>query len=362
MARPKKYWPMVRTSRDEACLATRLFNDPAEVRSFEAFTVHMHLAWLYLLHAELTRDGRDFRYHRKDDPRRLVKVDGEPKLWELAQCVATRWPDPTNPIRLNIEFFIGIRNKIEHRFYAKDQQSLVVALGGYAQALLLNYEEELTSQFGPDQSLATRLQFPVFIGSFTDAGERALQRLQQSLPAALRKFVTEFHSGISNESLADPRFEFRLRVVNELAPKDPDALPLQFVKYHELSDEEREVIDELGRKGMVINRERRRDVVGHGLRRPKDVIGEVSEKIPFKFHQAHFVKAWKALKVRPENEDLHPEVTDEKYCIYDERHRDYGYKPAFIKKLIKECSTAEGFRSLIGSDPIDKTTGQLVEE
>ena len=85
---------MVEASRDEAGLATRLYNDPAEVRSFEGFAVHMHLAWLYLLHAELTRDGIDFRYHRKDNPRLLVKVDGEPKRWELAQCVAHRWPKP----------------------------------------------------------------------------------------------------------------------------------------------------------------------------------------------------------------------------------------------------------------------------
>jgi hypothetical protein len=54
----------VKASRDEASLAARLYNDAAEVRSFEGFVVHMHLAWLYLLHAELTRDDVDYRYHR----------------------------------------------------------------------------------------------------------------------------------------------------------------------------------------------------------------------------------------------------------------------------------------------------------
>lgn len=77
MARPKKEWHIVQASRDEACLAARLYNDPAELRSFEAFVVHMHLAWLYLLHAELTRDRVDYRYRRNDNPRRLLKVDGE---------------------------------------------------------------------------------------------------------------------------------------------------------------------------------------------------------------------------------------------------------------------------------------------
>src|ERR1044072_8696423 len=114
MARPKKQWHIVQASRDEACLAARLYNDPAELRSFEAFVVHMHLAWLYLLHAELTRDGVDYRYRRNDNPRRLLKVDGEPKQWELAKCAAWRWPDSGDPVRSNLAFFIGLRNKIVH--------------------------------------------------------------------------------------------------------------------------------------------------------------------------------------------------------------------------------------------------------
>jgi Domain of unknown function (DUF3644) len=47
VARPKKHWPMVEASRDEASLAVRLYNDATDIRSFEGFVVHMHLAWLY---------------------------------------------------------------------------------------------------------------------------------------------------------------------------------------------------------------------------------------------------------------------------------------------------------------------------
>jgi hypothetical protein len=77
----------------EACLAVRLYNDPSEPRSFEGFIVHMHLSWLYLLHAEFQRDGVDYRYRQKDNPRRFEKVNGEPKTWELAKCVVERWPE-----------------------------------------------------------------------------------------------------------------------------------------------------------------------------------------------------------------------------------------------------------------------------
>lgn len=361
MARPKKHWPMVMASREEACLASRLYNDPNETRSFEGFVVHMHLAWLYLLHAELTRDNVDFRYHRTDNPRLLVKVDGEPKRWELARCVANRWSSQEDPVRLNIEFFVGLRNRIEHR-YARQQSSLSVALSGHAQAMLLNYEDELTTEFGSSTSLANRLQFPIFVGSFTDAGVKTLQRLRRQLPSALRNYIADYTSGLSTEVERDPRFEFRLRVVNELAPKDPEALPLQFTKYHELSTGERAAIEDMGRKGMVITKERKRNIVGYGLKKPTRVVAEVAAAIPFKFTMGNFTAAWKALGVRPPTGDLHPEITDEKYCTYDERHNDYGYTAAYIQKLIRECSTEQRFRALLRTAPRDKVTGDWVGE
>ncbi|MCV7076989.1 DUF3644 domain-containing protein, partial [Mycobacterium szulgai] len=74
-------------------------------------------------------------------------------------------------MRANIEFFIALRNKVEHRF-TKFQQELALAVGGRSQALLLNFEEELTDQFGIRFSLATKLRFPVFIGSFTAEGQQ----------------------------------------------------------------------------------------------------------------------------------------------------------------------------------------------
>jgi hypothetical protein len=67
----------------------------------------------------------------------------------------------------------------------RDYAALAAAVSGQAQAMLLNYEKELTDQFGIASSLATRLRFPVFIGSFTGEGEKALLQLRKRLPASL---------------------------------------------------------------------------------------------------------------------------------------------------------------------------------
>jgi hypothetical protein len=147
MRRPA-WWSMVQASRDEACIAVEMYNRTEAPRSYETFVVHMHLAWLYLLQAIARRDGIDCRYFETSGRRRrIVRVDGEPKTWELDRHVMEHWPNPNDPVRANLRFFIALRNKIEHR-YTRSQEGLAVATGGHAHAQLVNYEAELTSQFG----------------------------------------------------------------------------------------------------------------------------------------------------------------------------------------------------------------------
>lgn len=39
--------------------------------------------------------------------------DGEFRAWELARCIKEQFPQTNGPVRRNVEFFIGFRNKIE---------------------------------------------------------------------------------------------------------------------------------------------------------------------------------------------------------------------------------------------------------
>ena len=45
--------------------------------------MHMHIAWLYLLHAGFEKAGTDYRYRLPNG--RYDKVDGEPKTWDLTK-------------------------------------------------------------------------------------------------------------------------------------------------------------------------------------------------------------------------------------------------------------------------------------
>lgn len=325
----------------------RLYNDSGQSRSFEGFVVHMHLAWLYLLHARFARDGLDYRYRRTDDPRRFVVIDGEHKRWELAKCAAERWQDANDPVRRNLEFFIALRNRVEHR-HASTDRNLGLAVSGHAQALLLNFEDELVATFGSRYSLAGTLRFPVFIGTFTAEGEKALLSLRDKLPADLKRFIAEYHSGLPGETAGDSRFELRLRVVLELAQRDADSMSMQFTRWDDMTEEERAAVTEMGKRGQTVIREQSRPVVGHGLLRPREAELKVAAAIPFRFTSHHFLRAWQIKKIRPENGDEHPERTDQRYCMYDALGRNYGYTEAWVKYLIKQCSTEKGFLAATG--------------
>ena len=64
--------------------------------------------------------------------------------WDLAECVRRYYLGNNPPQRANLEFMIRLRNKIEHR----DHPELDPTLYGEYQAMLMNFEELLASEFG----------------------------------------------------------------------------------------------------------------------------------------------------------------------------------------------------------------------
>lgn len=342
---------MLEASKEEALLAVDLYNQPKRLRRLEAYFVHMHLAWLYLLHARFHRDGVDYRYRAPNG--RFIKVDGEPKTWELATCVEERFGD-NDPVRKNLELTIALRNKIEHRY----EEATAVATSGYAQALLLNYEEELTAAFGSAHSLGDSLRFPVFVGTLTADGLRSMVRTQGELPKRAGDFISAFTSGLDTDVLDDQRFEFRVHLVQKTGPKSESDLSMTFIREDELTPDQRAAFEELGQRGGVVVRERLRPVSNLGLMKPAAACAAIEARIPFRFRaSAEFPQAWKKLECRPSSRDPHPERTTEQYCLYDEPHGDYLYKQAFVDKVIRETQTEAKFKSFIGRRPTTKPAG-----
>lgn len=355
MARPPHWQNILDASTQEACLAVRLYNDPFEPRSFESFVIHMHLAWLYLLHAQFERNKIDYRYWDPNKKNRLKKVDGEPKRWELERSVQERWKNKNSPVKANIQMFIRLRNRLEHR-HAQVDEALMLYLSGHAHSLLINYEEELTDKFGKDRTLATHLRLPLFIGTFTEEGERSLKKFKENLPKDIQKFLTTYEAGLDTSITSSSQYELRLRATLELAPKDPDALAIQFTHYDDLDENQKKAIEQLGRRGQVITREKKQNVSGHGRLLPAAAAKKIEARIPFKFGTTHFAGAWKIKQWRPRKDSSNPYRTNTDFCEYDEPTNSYRYKESCVRTLVKECSTEEGFKRATGFKPKSKPT------
>ena len=290
----------------------------------------MHLAWLYLLHSEFQRDQVDFRYW--EDARHLQRVDGEPKTWELTRCARHRWPNPKDPVRLNLEFFIGLRNKIEHRF----EDGVALSVAGHAQALLMNYEAEIVSEYGIGEGLADRLRFPVFLSSLTQEGVEALKKIRSGVPARTARFIDQFHAALDEETAWDSRFEFRMFLVPHVGPKSEADLAVTFVQQRDLTPEQLSAMEGLGKTGLVATRTKEIPVQNKGRYLPHTVVKRVREVVP-QFTMGDHTAKWKEHGVRPSIGASDPAKTDARYCYYDEPVSTYIYTEAWVKKMVREA-------------------------
>lgn len=319
--------------------------------SYSDFVTHMHKAWHYLLHAEFHRDRKPYHYIDKDG--HTVKVDGEAKAWALEDCLKQRYPSNSDPVRLNVELFVKLRNKIEHRY----EPGLKVMTGGKAQALVINYEAEMTSEFGSKYSLADQLRFPIFMQALGPNRAAELQALAAKLPRRTRDLVTRFEAGLHASLLDDLRYDYRIRLVPIVGPKTSADMALSFVDLDALTDEERAIMIEAGRTGSVIVRDRHVDVVSKNKMLPGRVAELVQEQLAFEFTlHGHHTKMWQRLGVRPAPGAVKPHRTDARYCLYDEAVGIYVYTEAWVRRIVEEIGTIEKYRTFFGREPRMRVT------
>jgi len=333
MAKPRWHYILLESQR-QALKAVDEWNLSAG--SYSDFITHMHRAWHYLLHAEFHRDKIEYHYRDPKSGRR-IKVDGEPKAWALEDCVKHRYPQANDPVRLNLELFIKLRNKIEHRY----EHGLKIATGGRAQALVVNYEAEIAAQFGPAYSLADCLRFPIFLQAITGVGAQDIRKVVSKLPRRTRDLITKYEADLDQEVLDDLRYDYRIRLVPMVGAKTEADLAIDFVKLDDLSEDERRVMTQSGRTGTVIVRDRQVEVAAKDKLRPMQVVELVQPQVPFHFTIATHTEMWRRLKVRPAAGASDPYQTDARYCVYDEPFRTYVYTPAWVKRILKEVGTVE---------------------
>ncbi len=142
-----------------AIAAVDTYNRPGPRFRTAHYIVLIVIAWTALFHATFYKKGTKPWYKKKGtNPKgdRYVRVDDDPKHWDLAECLKQHYGTENPPERRNLEFLVGLRNKIEHRHVP----DLDAGLYGECQAALLNLESLISSEFGSRYAMTEQLAFP----------------------------------------------------------------------------------------------------------------------------------------------------------------------------------------------------------
>lgn len=188
-------------AREAMIAAVHTFNGAGLTFRAELFIVSAIIAWTYLLHAWLKREGIDYRYADKTK-------QGADKYWELGKCIRhARCPLSAGTIK-NLEFLLELRHEIEHRSTSRIDD----AVGGEMQACCINFNNALKELFGPQYGLERRLPIALQFVSF-GRDQRLLLKKQSGLPQHVSSFISTFEHGLTNAELADPAFRMRVAFV-----------------------------------------------------------------------------------------------------------------------------------------------------
>lgn len=349
MGRPPAWRHTLDEGRRQALVAIDFYNRPGDRRSFSDFIVHIHLAWQNLLHADRMKRKVEI-FHRETGPQRRFRrnPDGSKRTWDLTQCLKFEFKD-NDPIRRNIEFFVGLRNHVEHRF----QDSVLVATAAEAHACIINFEAETIRRFGTAESLGQELKFPVFVQSLTPDRYEEQRDLRRSLPPGIATFITEFHEGLSDEIRSDEKFAYRLLLIPMKGPKTDADMALNFVRQDDLTEEELKEL--LGQQGSVIIAEKYREAIHGDEMLPKAAARAVEAAIPFKFSVHDFTtlrKAWGIGPPRSSSRDQLP--NSDGYCLYSPAFKQFVYRPELVQRIVEAVSTEESFATTLGRKPTRK--------
>ncbi len=338
----------------EKCKAASLaavdaYNRPGPRFRTAQYLVMIVIAWTALFHAIFYKRRKRPWYRKKDSGSgngiRYQKIDGEPKHWDLSECIKQFFVSNNPAERKNLEFLIGLRNKIEHRYLPE----LDPTLYGECQAALLNLEEMIVTNFGNKYALTEQLAVALqFSQEIPPEKKAASKRSVKSSVKTVQDYVEKFRGGLPGNVLNSMKYSFSVYLVPKVTNREGAAdASIKFIKVDEANSEELDRLEKLN----VLIKEKRIPIANLGLFKPSDVVRELNERLPFKISMNAHTNAWKYFKVRPPYGDTKREITRSEHCIFDEPHGDYLYTRSWIEHLVRAFGTEDGYVRVVGRAP-----------
>ena len=314
-------------SINAALLAIEVYNKPRTTFRSQAYIVLMIIAWTRLFHAYFNKTIGNKYYHKQDNGRYKI-IDGERKAWELKACIK-EYGNLSEPVKKNLNFFIGLRNKIEHRNVT--EREVDVLIFGECQSLLYNYENLLIEIFGKEYALNENLAFSLQFSSMrTDEQKQANKKVLSAEAREIKSYIDNYRTALVDDVYNAQEYSIKVIQIPKVSNTNKHDLAIEFVREDEFDPGTLESI-------TAIIKDRNISVEAKNVGRllPGQVLKKVKEKIQidFNFHDHKYL--YTIFSVRPPGNDPNPDKTNTEYCHYDFANNNYAYQDSWVDFIVK---------------------------
>jgi hypothetical protein len=330
---------MLNKSIDCALLAVEIYNKPRTPFRVESYIIHMIMAWTKLLHAHFHHTIGDKFYYKKKDGRRYKIIDGERKSWELGTCIK-HFHELSESEKANLNFFIKLRNKIEHHHINKEEIGLLIF--GECQSLLFNYENYLIKLFGEEYALNESLAFSLqFSRIRTNKQILSAKTLLSKEVKELNKFISKYKESLSEQVYNSQEYSIKLIQIPKISNTKRNDLAVEFVNWNPLSEDDKKNFEKV--TALIKDKVTFQEAVNPGKHKPGNVLKLVNEKVTLKISHFDHKCLYYIFSIRPTRNDgdINPFETNTKYCHYDEVHDDYVFQDKWVEFLTINISTGK---------------------
>ena len=343
---PKAVKKCIEKSNDSALLAVETYNKPAIKFKSGGYIILMIISWTALFHGIFFKLKKKPFYKTNN---RFDKRDGD-CYWELSTCLSNYFgADTSNPIRKNLEFFIPLRNMVEHKSIPEIDSDIFAE----CQSLLLNYDKIMEKEFGVKYCLRESLSFALQLYPSSKSLNNAIIANPSTKPIV--DFIKSYRSSISTETLNSGEYSFKAFLIQVANHQGKNTLPIQFVAYDKLDEGQKTNVNRVA--ALVKNRFVQVAVTNKDLLKPGVVVEKVQTALgdlkitrngneKDKFTMDTHTRCWKKYEVRPLKQAANPELTKSEYCIYDQPNSTYLYTEDWADYLIEEMAKDEEYSSL----------------
>ncbi len=325
---------LLENSIESIITAVEIYNKPKAHFKIQSYIALMIIGWTKAFHSYF--HSENIKYYYKDKKGKFIKLSGDNKSWDITECIK-QYKDMNKGIKANLEFFIQLRNKVEHRDLTDSDLEMITI--GECQSLLYNYETFIITHFGEEYSINESLRFALQFSTLRTNEQMTSQKRQLSKEVLdIKNFIEKYRVSLDDDVFNSQSYSMKFLIVPKISNNKKGDLAIDFVKADDLSTEDYDKITAIIKDKKVI-----KEAVNVKRYKPKKVIEVLRRYFRLndndKFSPSyHHSKLCEFYNVKPIGETDNPFDTKSEFCLYDDTHNDYVYTSEWIRFLKDELS------------------------